>query len=69
MALNAATLATLMRANLLAAPASGATDNPALTAMCTAIANAVVAHVQAAAAVTVVTACPAGPGTGTGTVG
>lgn len=69
MALNATTLATLMRANLLAAPASGATDNAALTAMCTAIASAVVAHIQSSAALTVVTTCPAGPGTGTGTVG
>lgn len=69
MALNAATLATLMRANLLAAPASGATDNPALTAMCTAIANAVVTHITTSAELTVETACPAGAGTGTGTVG
>jgi hypothetical protein len=42
-----------MRSALLAAPASGATDNDALTAMCDAIAAAVVAHITSAGVVTI----------------
>jgi len=68
MALNAPTLAVSIRGALLADPKSGAQDNDALTALCSAIANAVVSHIQSAGQVTVVTACGAGPGTGTGTV-
>ena len=67
MALNATILGGAIRTALLAAPASGATDNAALTAMCNAIATAVVAHILTAQ-VAVVTACPAGAGTGTGAV-
>jgi hypothetical protein len=46
-----------------------AQDSDALTAMCQAIAEAVVEHVTAAGVVnvTTVTACPAGAGTGSGT--
>jgi hypothetical protein len=68
MALNATALSALIKANLLANPASMAKDNPALDAMCSAIAAAVVQHIQSAAGLAVVTACPAGAGTGTGTV-
>lgn len=69
MALNASTLSAAMRTALLAAPASGATNNAALTAMCDAIASAVVTHVTASAVVTAtgVTACGAGAGTCTAT--
>ncbi len=48
-----------MRAALLAAPASKAQDNPALTAMCDAIAAAVVTHITTSAVV-VGTANPGG---------
>ncbi len=68
MALSAPVLSAAMRAGLLAAPASGATDNAALTAMCDAIATAVVAHITATGTLVVVTACPAGAGTGTGSI-
>jgi hypothetical protein len=60
-----------MRAALLADAASKATDNAALTAMCDAIASAVVTHIQATAVVTVTVAttgtavAQAGGGTGT----
>lgn len=74
MALNAttlgATIATALKPGYLAC---GALDNAALTAFLAAqgdaIATAVVAHIQAAGVVTVVTTCPAGAGSGTGTVG
>ena len=64
MALNAATLSTLIRANLLASPASGAQDNPALTALCDAIAQAVVQHITTSATVagTATGAMGGGPG-------
>jgi hypothetical protein len=52
-----------MRAALLAEPATGAQDNAALTKVCDAIATTVLAHIVANAAL--VTACPAGAGTGT----
>lgn len=67
MALNPATLATLIEAKMLLLP-TGATPNPATTALAQAIAQAVVQHIQSAGLVTVVTTCPAGAGTGTGTV-
>lgn len=68
MALNAPALSALIKANLLANPASMAQNNAALSALCDAVAQAVVAHLLSAAALVVVTACPAGAGTGTGTV-
>jgi hypothetical protein len=68
MPLNSPTLSAAMRAAMLAAPALNAVDGPELTALCDAIASTVVAHIVAAGVVTVVTACPAGAGTGTGTV-
>ena len=70
MALSATALAALIRSKaLLPVNASlGATDNPALTTLCKVIAEAVVEHLQSAAAVSVVTTCGAGAGTGTGTV-
>jgi hypothetical protein len=74
MALNAATLATALAPLLKTAHVNvGAADNAALSDFCDeladAIASAVVDHIKEAAAVSVVTACPAGAGTGTGTVG
>lgn len=68
MALNATTLAALIKANILANPAIGGQAGAALDGLCSAIAAAVVTHIQSVAAVTVVTACPAGAGTGAGTV-
>jgi hypothetical protein len=69
MPLNASALSTLMRSQLLASPASGATDNAALTAMCDAIAAAVVLHITSSATVAVAgaTSCGAGVGTCTAT--
>lgn len=55
MALNPTTLASLIKTNMLANPAIGAQPGAALDGLCTAIATAVVAHIQAAAVV---------PGTG-----
>lgn len=73
MALSASTLSTAMRVAILAAPAAGAVDGPALTALCDAIAGAVVAHITGAAVVvpTLLVAPPGtagGPVTGTGAV-
>lgn len=68
MALNASALAALIKTNLLANPASGAKDNEALSLLCSSIASAVVQHIQSSAGLVVVTACPAGAGTGTGSV-
>jgi len=68
MALNAPALSGLIKANLLADPASMAKDNPALDALCSAVAKAVVQHIQSSATLAVVTTCPAGSGTGTGSV-
>lgn len=45
-----------------------ALDNDSLRELCHSIATAVVDEIQANATVNVVTACPAGAGTGTGTV-
>ena len=74
MALNAPVLAAALQPTLKSAHiACGAADNPTLDTFCTnlatAIATAVVAHIQTAGVVTVVTACGAGAGSGTGTVG
>jgi hypothetical protein len=71
MALSASTLSALMRAKLLAAPDTNATDGEALTAMCDALAEAVVEHVTAAAVVVptlLVAPLGGGPVTGTGSV-
>jgi hypothetical protein len=71
MPLNAATLATAIKAGLLANPATGAQDNAALAATCTAIASAVVSHITASAVVLplLLVAPPGGgPVTGTGKV-
>ena len=64
MALNAATLAAAIKANLLAAPETCATDNAALTAMCNAIATAVVTHITGSATLvgTATGAMSGGPG-------
>ena len=77
MAMSSATLSTAMRAALLAADC-GVTDCEALTGMCDAIAQTVVAHIAANAVVTVAfpiavqVAVPSGTGAttapGTGTV-
>jgi hypothetical protein len=68
MALSSSALSALMRANMLADPDIGAVDDVGLTAMCDALASAVIAHITAAAVVTVppgvavVVAFPAGTG-------
>lgn len=67
MALSSSALASLMKAELLARPASKATDNAALTAMCEALATAVVTHITTAAVVPalgLVSAAPGSPVTG-----
>ncbi|MFA5436582.1 MAG: hypothetical protein WC372_11145 [Candidatus Neomarinimicrobiota bacterium] len=68
MSLSSATLSSAMRAALLAAPDAQAVDGPALTALCDAIASAVVSHVTTAAVVTVPlgVAVQVVPATGTG---
>lgn len=71
MALSASVLSAAMRAAMLADPDIGAVDDTGLTAMCDAIANAVVSHVTSAAVVLplLLVAPPGGgPVTGTGTV-
>lgn len=77
MALSSSTLASLIRTKLLANPDTHAVDNPALTAFCTCIAEAVVEHVVANGVVTLqpssvaVGAMGGGPGvpvTGTGSI-
>ena len=72
MALSSTVLAGLVRAKLLADADAHAVDNVALTALCKAVAEAVVEHVTAAAVVTVTVATTgtavAQTGTGTGTV-
>lgn len=69
MALSASVLSTALRAALVAEPSIRANpDDPGLSALCDAIAGAVVAHILAAAVVTippgvaVVVAVPAGTG-------
>jgi len=67
MALSAAVLGPLIKAELLARPASKATDNAALTAMCEAIAAAVVTHITTAAVVPslgLISGTPGAPVTG-----
>jgi hypothetical protein len=67
-ALSSAVLSGEIRALMLSGP-TGATDNPALTALCDAIAQAVVAHIQSAAVVAVPSAgliAPVGGGPVTG---
>jgi hypothetical protein len=66
MALNAVTLGDAIKAAFVA---NGAANNAATAALCLAIAQAVVSHIQSSALVTVATTCPAGGGTGTGSVG
>ncbi len=66
MALNATVLSGIIKTNLLAT--GTVVSNASLDALCNAIAAAVVTHIQSAAGLAVVTACPAGAGTGTGTV-
>jgi formaldehyde-activating enzyme involved in methanogenesis len=69
--MNATALSATMRAAMLAVPAIGAVDGPALTALCNAIATTVVAHVTTFAVVTptlMVAPTGGGPVTGTGTV-
>lgn len=61
-------LSKRIRDALLANPGAGAADNASLKAFAYSIATAVVDEIQANAAVSVVTACPAGAGTGTGSV-
>lgn len=73
MALNATTLAAAIKTPTKTAYiACGAADNAALetlvTALSAAIAGAIVTHIQSNATLAVVTACPAGAGTGTGTI-
>lgn len=53
MALSSAVLSAAMRAALLADPGIQAIDGPALTKLCDAIAEAVVAHITGAAVVTI----------------
>lgn len=71
MTMNATTLSTTMRAAMLATPAIGAVDGPALTALCDAISTTVVAHITTLAVVApalMVAPVGGGPVTGTGTV-
>ena len=51
MALSASTLSSALRAAMLAAPSIQAIDGAGLTALCDAIAGAVVAHITGAAVV------------------
>lgn len=51
MALSSATLSAAMRSAMLATPAIGAVDGPALTALCDAIASTVVSHITSAGTV------------------
>lgn len=53
MALSASVLASALEAALLAEPDCGAVEGDALTALCNAIADAVVAHIVANAVVTI----------------
>lgn len=71
MALSAATLSAAMKTALLADPGTGAVNNPALTKVCDAIAQAVVTHITTSAIVLplLLVAPPGGgPVTGTGVV-
>lgn len=53
MALSDSVLAAAMRATILVKPAAGAVDGAALTALCDALAAAVVTHITSAAVVTI----------------
>jgi hypothetical protein len=69
--LSATTLATELKAALLANPATGAQNNDALAAMCTAIATALVAHLTTNAVIVpalLVAPSGGGPVTGTGVI-
>jgi hypothetical protein len=67
MALNPTTLANAIKSALLADPATGAQNNAALAAMCTAIATAVVTHITTSAVVVpVLLVAPPGGGPITG---
>lgn len=71
MALSSSVLSAAMRASLLADPDIGAVDDAPLTALCDALAGAVIAHITANAVVLplLLVAPPGGgPITGTGTV-
>lgn len=67
MALSATVLSGLIKTGMLANPATQAQDNPALQAMCDAIAAAVVAHIVSAAVVAV-TGVTTGAGAAAGTI-
>jgi hypothetical protein len=65
--MNASTLGLLVRSKMLA---KGLRDDPQTGLTAEAIAEAVIEHIQATATIVgVVTACPAGAGTGTGAPG
>lgn len=69
MPLSSDALSAAIRANLVALP--GIVDNASLTAFCTAIASAVVAHITSSAQVVptaLVAPTGGGPVTGTGTI-
>ena len=71
MALSGSALSALMRTAMLANPAIQAIDGPGLTAMCDALAGAVVAHLTTSGVVLplLLVAPPGGgPVTGTGTI-
>lgn len=67
MAYDATAIAALAQGLKDAKIACGAVDNPLLTALCLAEATAI-AEFVAKGTVAVVTSCPAGAGTGTGSV-
>lgn len=73
MALNATVLAAALQPTVKEAHITcGAENNATLDTFCTnlatAIATAVVAHIVSSGSLVVVTTCPAGAGTGTGTI-
>ena len=71
MPLNATVLAAAMRANLLADPTIQAIDGAPLTAMCSAIASAVVSHLTTVGVVVptaLIAPSGGGPVTGVGTL-
>lgn len=65
---SAPVLSTALRAAMLANPETMAQDNPALTAMCDAIATTVLAHITANAVVAGTWSGPPGGGPVVGTV-
>jgi hypothetical protein len=68
MSLNPTVLAAAIQTQLIADMGTAISPGPMLTAFCTAIATAIVTHLTSAGVVAVVTTCPAGAGTGTGTI-